>query len=74
VTASREMSVEFIDELHRKACILQSMIEVVYDRVVASDTDDRDHVVDNLLDAARDLARELPIMALEDPAHWRARK
>jgi hypothetical protein len=50
------------------------MIEVVYDRVVASDTDDRDHVADNLLDAARDLARELPLMALEDLQHWRARK
>lgn len=74
MTTSREMSVEFIDELHRKTCILQSMIEVVYDRVVASDTDDRDHVVDNLLDAARDLARELPLMALEDLQHWRARK
>lgn len=63
----------YFDQLHRKACILQAMIEVVYDRVTDRHDPKRDYVVDNLLDAARDLSRELPIMALEDPQHWEDR-
>ncbi|MCO5147521.1 MAG: hypothetical protein M9895_15245 [Aquamicrobium sp.] len=63
----------YFNELHRKSCILQSLIEVVADRIEGRTDPDRDFVVDNLLDVAREVSRELPIMALEDPAHWEDR-
>lgn len=67
-------NLDYFDALHRKACILQSMVEVLFDRITDSDpTGERDFVVDNLIDAARDLSRELSAMALEDPEHWEGR-
>ncbi|MFC3725919.1 hypothetical protein [Neoaquamicrobium sediminum] len=63
----------YFDALHRKTCILESMIEVIFDRVSDRMDDNRDFVVDNLLDAAREITRELPPMVLEDPEQWQAR-
>ncbi|MET3662257.1 hypothetical protein [Aquamicrobium ahrensii] len=65
---------DYFDALYRKACILQSMVEVLFDRITDTEpTGERDFVVDNLIDAARDLSRELSVMAIEDPEHWEAR-
>lgn len=43
------------------------MIEVAYSGIIDAESDDGDHVGDNLLDAARELAREILPMTLEDP-------
>jgi len=70
---SKSGTLDYFDTLHRKACILQSMVEVLFDRITdAAPSGQRDFVVDNLIDAARDLSRELSVMAIEDPEHWRA--
>lgn len=69
----KSSTLDYFDALHRKACILQSMVEVLFDRITdAAPSGQRDFVVDNLIDAARDLSRALSVMALEDPEHWRA--
>lgn len=72
---SKSKKLDYFDALHRKACILQSMVEVLFDRISDGPppAGTRAFVVDNLIDAARDLSRELSVMALEDPEHWRAR-
>lgn len=70
---SKSSTLDYFDALHRKACILQSMVEVLFDRITdTAPSGQRDFVVDNLIDAARDLSRELSVMAIEDPEHWRA--
>lgn len=70
---SKSGTLDYFDALHRKACILQSMVEVLFDRITdTAPFGQRDFVVDNLIDAARDLSRELSVMAIEDPEHWRA--
>ncbi|MGB3502276.1 MAG: hypothetical protein WBA44_11670 [Mesorhizobium sp.] len=67
-------NLSYFDDLHRKACILQSLIEVVFDRVTNDTRDDRDFVIDKLLDAAQDLSRAVTIMTMEDPEHWEGSK
>ncbi len=63
----------YFNELHRKACILQAMVHVISDRYDERFDDDRDFVIDNMLDAARGVSNQLSAMALEDPEHWEAR-
>jgi hypothetical protein len=50
------------------------MVEVLFDRIHDSPRGGAsDFVVENMVDAARDLSRELSVMAIEDPEHWEAR-
>lgn len=63
----------YFDQLHRKARILQSLIAVVFEHVTNRPDDHPDYVSSNLIDAARELSRELTIMTIEDPAHWEER-
>ena len=64
----------YFNDLHEKAATLQSLIEVITDRVTDRSDPDRDYVADNLLALARQHARELTPMTLEDPDHWRAQR
>ena len=60
----------YFNELHRKAVLLRSMIEVVFERITNRHDVPRDWVVDNMIDAARELSDEISDMVLEDPKHW----
>lgn len=71
---SKPTTLDYFDALHRKTRILQSMVEVLFDRIHDSPHGGAsDFVVENMVDAARDLSRELSVMAIEDPEHWEAR-
>lgn len=73
MSAAHENEKAYFDQLNRKACILQSLISVVFDHVTGRDDDHPDYVAGNLIDAARELSRDLTVMTLEDPQHWEER-